>query len=207
MLFTRCPDCDTTFRVTDDALKKANGQVRCGRCASVFNAYAERREAPGERDRRRVFTTSARGRTGGARQGASASAAESRRDADRTRRLRRNRSRPRPACTAAAPAPNPPIRSVGAEPARRAREHRTSNRMRTHSARFRSPPCRAARAGRHRRRTPDADELADLDASAGSRRCRRRRSRPCSKPSRSAIGDTCPKSLRSATAGGPWASP
>ena len=48
MLFTRCPDCDTTFRVTDDALKKANGQVRCGRCASVFNAYAERREEPGE---------------------------------------------------------------------------------------------------------------------------------------------------------------
>lgn len=41
MLFTRCPDCDTTFRVTDEALKKAHGQVRCGRCASVFNAYAE----------------------------------------------------------------------------------------------------------------------------------------------------------------------
>src|SRR5262252_5281562 len=49
MLLTRCPDCDTTFRVTDDALKKANGQVRCGRCASVFNAYAERRDAPDER--------------------------------------------------------------------------------------------------------------------------------------------------------------
>jgi predicted Zn finger-like uncharacterized protein len=48
MLFTRCPDCDTTFRVTDDALKKANGQVRCGRCASVFNAYAELRDAPAE---------------------------------------------------------------------------------------------------------------------------------------------------------------
>ena len=44
MLLTRCPDCDTTFRVTDDALKKANGRVRCGRCASVFNAYAERHE-------------------------------------------------------------------------------------------------------------------------------------------------------------------
>jgi predicted Zn finger-like uncharacterized protein len=48
MLFTRCPDCDTTFRVTDDALQKANGQVRCGRCASVFNAYAERRDGPVE---------------------------------------------------------------------------------------------------------------------------------------------------------------
>jgi predicted Zn finger-like uncharacterized protein len=50
MLFTRCPDCDTTFRVTDDALTRANGQVRCGRCASVFNAYAERRDAPPELD-------------------------------------------------------------------------------------------------------------------------------------------------------------
>jgi predicted Zn finger-like uncharacterized protein len=44
MLFTRCPDCDTTFRVTDEALKKANGHVRCGRCAGVFNAYSERQE-------------------------------------------------------------------------------------------------------------------------------------------------------------------
>jgi predicted Zn finger-like uncharacterized protein len=41
MLFTRCPECDTTFRVSDETLKKASGQVRCGRCASVFNAYAE----------------------------------------------------------------------------------------------------------------------------------------------------------------------
>jgi predicted Zn finger-like uncharacterized protein len=41
MLLTRCPECDTTFRVTDETLKKASGQVRCGRCASVFNAYAE----------------------------------------------------------------------------------------------------------------------------------------------------------------------
>ncbi|HEY3516836.1 MAG TPA: zinc-ribbon and DUF3426 domain-containing protein [Gammaproteobacteria bacterium] len=41
MLLTRCPECDTTFRVTDELLKKASGQVRCGRCASVFNAYAE----------------------------------------------------------------------------------------------------------------------------------------------------------------------
>jgi len=44
MLFTRCPACDTTFRVTDEALTKAGGQVRCGRCANVFNAYAELRE-------------------------------------------------------------------------------------------------------------------------------------------------------------------
>jgi predicted Zn finger-like uncharacterized protein len=44
MLLTRCPDCDTTFRVTDETLRKANGQVRCGRCASVFNAYTELQE-------------------------------------------------------------------------------------------------------------------------------------------------------------------
>jgi predicted Zn finger-like uncharacterized protein len=44
MLLTRCPECDTTFRVTDETLKKAGGQVRCGRCASVFNAYAELQE-------------------------------------------------------------------------------------------------------------------------------------------------------------------
>lgn len=41
MLLTRCPECDTTFRVTEETLKKASGQVRCGRCASVFNAYSE----------------------------------------------------------------------------------------------------------------------------------------------------------------------
>jgi predicted Zn finger-like uncharacterized protein len=46
MLFTRCPDCGTTFRVTDDALTKADGQVRCGRCTRVFNAYDEQRDAP-----------------------------------------------------------------------------------------------------------------------------------------------------------------
>jgi len=48
MLFTRCPDCETTFRVTDETLKKANGQVRCGRCASVFNAYAELQDPAGK---------------------------------------------------------------------------------------------------------------------------------------------------------------
>lgn len=48
MLLTRCPECDTTFRVTDETLKKASGQVRCGRCASVFNAYAELQEGGGK---------------------------------------------------------------------------------------------------------------------------------------------------------------
>jgi predicted Zn finger-like uncharacterized protein len=46
MLFTRCPECDTTFRITNEALEKAHGRVRCGRCSSIFNAHAELREAP-----------------------------------------------------------------------------------------------------------------------------------------------------------------
>jgi predicted Zn finger-like uncharacterized protein len=45
MLFTRCPECNTTFRVTHETLNKARGQVRCGRCASVFNAHAELHDA------------------------------------------------------------------------------------------------------------------------------------------------------------------
>src|SRR5690606_8318652 len=46
MLFTRCPHCDTIFRVTDQALAKAGGRVRCGRCANVFDATADLRESP-----------------------------------------------------------------------------------------------------------------------------------------------------------------
>jgi predicted Zn finger-like uncharacterized protein len=43
MLFTRCPHCQTTFHITVDVLMKADGEVRCGRCAEVFNAFAELR--------------------------------------------------------------------------------------------------------------------------------------------------------------------
>jgi predicted Zn finger-like uncharacterized protein len=38
MLYTRCPECQTTFRITEEILQKADGQVRCGRCAHIFNA-------------------------------------------------------------------------------------------------------------------------------------------------------------------------
>ncbi len=34
---TRCPFCHTLFRVTDDQLAQAAGQVRCGSCNSVFD--------------------------------------------------------------------------------------------------------------------------------------------------------------------------
>ncbi|MDE2275253.1 MAG: zinc-ribbon domain-containing protein, partial [Burkholderiales bacterium] len=37
-LATRCPACDTAFRVVLDQLRVSDGWVRCGRCAEVFNA-------------------------------------------------------------------------------------------------------------------------------------------------------------------------
>ncbi len=39
-MFTQCPKCQTTFRVTATMLKVAQGRVRCGRCAEVFDALA-----------------------------------------------------------------------------------------------------------------------------------------------------------------------
>lgn len=35
---TQCPACQTRFKVSDAQLAAANGLVRCGRCAHVFNA-------------------------------------------------------------------------------------------------------------------------------------------------------------------------
>lgn len=37
-MLTRCPQCQTAFRVTPEQLKARQGQVRCGQCQSVFNA-------------------------------------------------------------------------------------------------------------------------------------------------------------------------
>lgn len=52
-MFTRCPACQTLFRVHADTLRAAQGLVRCGRCAVQFNALdslldnlAEDPEAP-----------------------------------------------------------------------------------------------------------------------------------------------------------------
>ncbi len=44
-MFTRCPHCRTTFRITAEALEMAAGQVRCGRCTHVFDANAELTDA------------------------------------------------------------------------------------------------------------------------------------------------------------------
>lgn len=38
MMQTRCPRCQTLFRVTPEQLKARQGRVRCGHCQSVFNA-------------------------------------------------------------------------------------------------------------------------------------------------------------------------
>jgi predicted Zn finger-like uncharacterized protein len=40
-LLTRCPKCQTTFRISEEVLRKAAGQVRCGRCSNIFNAHLE----------------------------------------------------------------------------------------------------------------------------------------------------------------------
>jgi predicted Zn finger-like uncharacterized protein len=39
-LKTRCPSCDTVFKIVPDQLKVSKGWVRCGRCAEVFDAAA-----------------------------------------------------------------------------------------------------------------------------------------------------------------------
>lgn len=39
-LITRCPECETLFRVVPDQLRISEGWVRCGHCASVFDAAA-----------------------------------------------------------------------------------------------------------------------------------------------------------------------
>lgn len=45
-MFTRCPACQTLFRVHADTLRLAQGLVRCGRCATQFNALDSLAEDP-----------------------------------------------------------------------------------------------------------------------------------------------------------------
>jgi predicted Zn finger-like uncharacterized protein len=40
-LKTRCPACDTVFKIVPDQLKVSSGWVRCGRCAEVFDAATQ----------------------------------------------------------------------------------------------------------------------------------------------------------------------
>lgn len=38
MIVTRCPACQSAFRVTPEQLRAGSGRVRCGKCRTVFNA-------------------------------------------------------------------------------------------------------------------------------------------------------------------------
>jgi len=38
-MVTRCPSCNTRFRVTPQQLQTRQGQVRCGRCLTLFDGY------------------------------------------------------------------------------------------------------------------------------------------------------------------------
>ena len=44
MLVTSCPECEATFRISTGILEKADGQVRCGHCATIFDANSDLRE-------------------------------------------------------------------------------------------------------------------------------------------------------------------
>ena len=39
-MYTQCPECETYFRVTEDDLEAAEGQVRCSQCEAIFDARA-----------------------------------------------------------------------------------------------------------------------------------------------------------------------
>jgi predicted Zn finger-like uncharacterized protein len=105
MLFTRCPDCRTTFRVTVEILKKADGQVRCGRCASVFNGFSEltEREAddasPNGPTSRRDAANTVRAEAAGPESAAEAT------QADGTAAIEATQTEPAPSTTDAAGAP------------------------------------------------------------------------------------------------------
>ena len=43
---TRCPDCQTVFRITAEQLAARAGKVRCGHCRKVFNALDDQFEGP-----------------------------------------------------------------------------------------------------------------------------------------------------------------
>ncbi len=37
-MFTQCPQCSTSFRISDQNLTAAGGKVQCGKCGKIFNA-------------------------------------------------------------------------------------------------------------------------------------------------------------------------
>lgn len=45
---TRCPSCETTFKVVADQLRISDGWVRCGQCKEVFHAASNLQATPAE---------------------------------------------------------------------------------------------------------------------------------------------------------------
>jgi predicted Zn finger-like uncharacterized protein len=61
-MLTQCPNCQTTFRVTSEILRVADGQVRCGRCQTQFDALErllDETDAPDVQSGRFLLPTSA----------------------------------------------------------------------------------------------------------------------------------------------------
>ena len=58
-MYTRCPECETVFRLSASALKKAGGRVRCGACNSTFNALQSLAEDFANPDSARQFAEQA----------------------------------------------------------------------------------------------------------------------------------------------------
>jgi predicted Zn finger-like uncharacterized protein len=56
-LLTRCPACDTTFSVTNAHMAARSGLVRCGRCATVFQAKHQLVEPAAANNKRQSKTT------------------------------------------------------------------------------------------------------------------------------------------------------
>jgi predicted Zn finger-like uncharacterized protein len=56
-MFTQCPDCHTTFRVTAAVLQQAEGRVRCGGCGNAFNALDHLSEADGSKSSPNTHTS------------------------------------------------------------------------------------------------------------------------------------------------------
>lgn len=44
-MFTQCPKCETTYRVSSDDLSEAHGEVECGNCSQRFDALARLSES------------------------------------------------------------------------------------------------------------------------------------------------------------------
>ncbi len=45
-MYTRCPHCQTTYRLSSDDLRSADGEVECGHCGEQFNAIKTLTESP-----------------------------------------------------------------------------------------------------------------------------------------------------------------